>query len=345
MYIRKDVVSQMWEYGASPEFETELEQDPYMENVLPFYADQILGSPGVEPGQFNTPHGLAVAPDGTIYVADSNNHRIQRFAPDGSLLNVWGEFADANVEGAAAPGGTFNEPWDVAVDKDGFVYVADTWNHRIQKFTAEGNFLSMWAGFGGTDSLYGLWGPRSIVVDSTGNVFVTDTGNKRILVFDTDGKAVTEFGGVGFDPGQFDEPVGLALDQFDTLFVADTWNRRVQSIWFDAQTKSASPITWWDIYGWYGQSLENKPYIAVGPNGNIFITDPEGYRVIQFDPAGNYVRNWGSYSPGIDGFGLPVGIAVDAEGGIWVSDAGNSILLHFTMPAGDNLETDAETTD
>jgi DNA-binding beta-propeller fold protein YncE len=250
---------------------------------------------------------------------------------------------DDFADDAGAPGGTFNEPWDVALDADGFIYVADTWNHRIQKFTPQGEFVQMWATFGGTETMYGLWGPRSIVIDGNNRLYVTDTGNKRIVVYDTDGIALGEFGGVGFDAGQFDEPVGLAVNADGLLYVADTWNRRVQSLFFNPEFQLATPVNMWDVYGWYGQSLENKPYIAVGPEGNVFITDPEGYRVIQFDADGNYIQNWGTYSSGIDGFGLPGGVAVDADGGVWVSDAGNNILMHFTMPETDPVES--ETTD
>jgi uncharacterized protein (TIGR03663 family) len=92
LYIRKDVVSQMWEYGASPAFESTLDEDPYLQNIVPFNADMIIGQPGAEPGSLNTPHGLAIGPDGSIFVADSNNHRIQQFSPDGTLINVIGSF-------------------------------------------------------------------------------------------------------------------------------------------------------------------------------------------------------------------------------------------------------------
>jgi DNA-binding beta-propeller fold protein YncE len=94
---------------------------------------------------------------------------------------------------------------------------------------------------------------------------------------------------------------------------------------------------------WFGQSLENKPYIAADSRGNVYVTDPEGYRIIQFDATGNYIRNWGNYSAGTDGFGLPAGISVDQDGGIWVSDAGNNRLLHFTLPEITAPEPDTQT--
>ena len=135
-----------------------------------------------EPGQLQRPRGLRVAPDGSIYVADSGNHRIQHFSADGTVLQAWGTFADLSK--GAAPGGTFNEPWDVAVAPDGSVYVADTWNHRVQKFTADGKFVKMWGYFGQGEKPDAFWGPRGLAVDAQGRVYVMDTGNKRIVVFD-----------------------------------------------------------------------------------------------------------------------------------------------------------------
>ncbi|NSW51487.1 MAG: glycosyltransferase family 39 protein [Anaerolineae bacterium] len=329
-YIRKDVVAQMWEYGASPSFEFTVEEDPYIGNVVDLQSDFVFGSFGSEPGSFNTPRGIAAAPDGSLYVADSLNNRIQHFTFDGVFINEWGGFGDAVNTGA--PGGTFNEPWDVAVGPDGSVYVADTWNHRIQKFTAEGDFITMWGYFGTAETPDAMWGPRSVVVDQKGLVYVTDTGNKRVVVFTEDGEFFAEFGGAGFDPGKFDEPVGLAIAPDGKLFVADTWNRRIQSFLVDVTFKYFGPEATWDIYGWFSESLDNKPYIDIDGMGYVYATDPEGYRILQFDSDGNFVQTWGDYSPGEDGFGLPSGITVDPLGGLWVSDAANNRLLHFTLP-------------
>ncbi|MCD6476069.1 MAG: glycosyltransferase family 39 protein [Anaerolineaceae bacterium] len=331
MYIRKDVVAQIWEYGVVPEFEVLIEEDPYLLNTIDLLPDRVIGGQGSDPGLFNSPRGLAVAEDGSIYVADSMNHRIQHFSPTGDLISSWGSFADDSLE--PADGGTFNEPWDVAVGPEGNVYVADTWNHRIQKFTPEGDFIAMWGAFGTGETTSAMWGPRSIVVDPDGLVYVTDTGNKRVVIFTSDGEAYGTFGSVGFDPGQFDEPVGIALDTENNIFVADTWNRRLQSISNDKENHSYLPLQLWDVYAWYSQSLDNKPYIAIDENDNLFVTDPEGYRIIQFDLTGNYIRSWGDYSSGSDGFGLPSGITADGFGGVWVSDAGNHKLLHFTLPS------------
>ena len=330
MYVRKDIIAQIWNYGASPEVPTQEQIDPYVQGMIDLTPDRILGASGTQTGQFQAPRGMAFAPDGSIYVADSRNNRIQQFNASGEFVRAWGSFA--NLQVGEAPGGTFYEPWGIAVAPDGSVFVTDTWNHRIQKFTADGQFVQMWGYFGQAEAPDAFWGPRDLAFDSQGRLYVTDTGNKRVVVFNQDGTFVTQFGSAGFDPGQFDEQVGIAISAQDEIFITDTWNQRVQVFKLDPVTLQANMVRFWDVSAWYGSSLENKPYIAVNQAGHVFFTDPEGYRVLEFTGEGQFVRGWGDYSPGSDGFGLPSGIEVDAEGHVWVSDAGNNLLLRFTVP-------------
>jgi DNA-binding beta-propeller fold protein YncE len=171
-------------------------------------------------------------------------------------------------------------------------------------------------------------------VDSEGRVYVTDTGNKRIVIFDKDGNYITEFGSAGFDPGQFDEPTSIAIDRNGTVYVADTWNQRIQTFKRVESTDSLSfvPDQQWDVFGWFGQSLDNKPFIAVNEDLHVFITDPEGYRVMEFDPSGALVRVWGDYGNTNTGFGLASGIAIDPEGKVWVTDGVFNRIMRFTLP-------------
>lgn len=331
MYIRKDVVAQIWNYGAAPTMPAAESVDPYEGKYVSLTPDLSFGLPGSEPANMQKPRGIAVAPDGSLYVADSGNNRVQHFTPDGQLLQEWGTFADASQ--GEAPGGTFYEPWDVAVGLDGAVYVSDTWNHRVQKFTADGQFVKTWGYFGQAEQPDAFWGPRGLAVDAQGRVYVTDTGNKRIVIFSADGEFITQFGSTGMGVGQFDEPVGVAVDKNGLVYVTDTWNQRIQIFQPSADGFSYTPSLNWEVAGWYGQSLDNKPFIDVDSNGHIFVTDPEGYRVLQFNADGSFVRGWGDYSTATNGFGLAAGVAVDVEGRVWVSDAGNMRLMRFTMPA------------
>jgi sugar lactone lactonase YvrE len=86
------------------------------------------------------------------------------------------------------------------------------------------------------------------------------------------------------------------------------------------------------VRGWRSQNLENKPYLAISRDGKVFITDPEGYRVIQFDSNGEFVQLWGTFGTGPENFGLASGIAIDRDGHVWVTDAGNGRVMRFTLP-------------
>lgn len=330
LFIKKDMAASIWTYGTMPSALQPAEVDPYDALMVELTPDLFFGTPGSEEGQFNGAHDLAIGPNGDIYVTDARNHRIQRYSADGVYKSSWGTFA--TVDNGEAPGGTFNEPWGIAVGPDGSVYVTDTWNYRIQKFTAEGKFVTMWGKAGTADSPTSFWGPRGIVVDKNGNVFVTDTGNNRVVIFDSNGRYLNQFGVVGIGSGEFDEPVGLAVDNQGLLYVVDTWNQRIQVFQSIDSDLVYRPLREWQVSGWKSQSVNNKPFIDVDGNGHVFVTDPDGYRILEFNNLGEFVRGWGDYSSGIDGFGMPIGIAVDEEGRVWVSDAENGYILRFTLP-------------
>ncbi|HEY6074149.1 MAG TPA: NHL repeat-containing protein, partial [Anaerolineales bacterium] len=330
MYIRKDVVSQIWNYGVGPA-PSETVVDPTTAKTVVLTADLVIDDTQLQPAGLNTPRSLAFARDGSVYVADSLNQQILHLDANGALIKQWGSFGQSTDQVPAAPS-TFNEPWGVAVGPDGAVYVTDTWNHRVQKFSPDGKPLLQWGHFGQAETLDALYGPRGIAVGPDGRIYVADTGNKRIVVFDANGNGITQFGTGGFDPGQFDEPVGIAVDSTGKVYVADTWNQRIQTFLPSSDGLTFTPDKQWDVYGWFGQSLDNKPFIAVDQQGRVFITDPEGYRVMEFSNSGELLQVWGDYGNTDTTFGLPSGVAVDPEGRVWVTDAGNHRILRFTIP-------------
>jgi uncharacterized protein (TIGR03663 family) len=328
LYVRKDVAAQIWSYGVGP---TVLEgdaaiEDPYVGARQDRSAALSIGGQGTGPGRFEGPRDVAVGPDGSIYVADTRNHRIQKFDASGNFVLAWG--SQGGGAGAVGPG-QFNEPWGLAVGPDGSVYVADTWNHRVQKFNADGGFLTAWGYFGQAEAPEAFWGPRDVAVDALGRVYVADTGNKRVAVFDANGLSVTSIGFGGSDRGQFDEPVGLATTSDGLLFVADTWNQRVQVFRWEPLDEEYAFVRDWPIVGWYGQSLDNKPYLATDGRDRVYVSDPEGFRVLVFDAAGNFLTTWGDYGLETNRFGLLNGLAADAAGNVYAADAGNNRVLVF----------------
>ncbi|MGV8050032.1 MAG: glycosyltransferase family 39 protein [Anaerolineaceae bacterium] len=327
MYIRKDVAAQIWEYGITPEPETP-KVDPYAGNTISLDPVRVISVAG--DSTFLSPRGIAAAADGSLYVADSRNHRIVHLDQTGLFINAWGSYA--NVLDGTAPQGTFNEPWGVAVGSDGLVYVADTWNHRIQVFTPDGEFVRMWSEFQVSGVVDSFWGPRGIAVDADGRVYVTDTGKQRVVVFDSQGNYLTQFGGLGMSAGQLDEPVGIALDDLGRIYVADTWNNRVQVFEPNADYTLYTSVLTWQVDAWNTDTLDNKPFIALNSDNQIFITDPDLGRIIRFDQQGNFLQLWGGYDNSYL-MGVISGIAISQNGEIWVSDALNNTLLVFTPPA------------
>jgi DNA-binding beta-propeller fold protein YncE len=342
LYIRKDVAQQIWDFGAVPAEAIELPPDLYAEAHAQVTTERIWGQVGVEAGQFNHPRGLAVGPDGNLYVVDSDNNRIQVFDPNGLPLRQWGSNCNlATTFGCVDPDGAgpldfgdgqFQEPWGIDVAPDGRVYVADTWNHRIQVFDTDGNFLNKWGRYGQTATEPDMfYGPRDLTVDAVGRVFVTDTGNKRVSVFDQDGQFLQQFGGGGAEPGQFEEPVGIDVDAEGNLYVADTWNQRIQI--FDptgAGTRSDYVFSQeWPVQAWFGESVVNKPYLAVDAQGRVYATDPEGYLVIVFDDKGGLLTTFGQYGYDDQSFSLPTGIDVGTDGSIYVTDTDGQRVMKF----------------
>jgi uncharacterized protein (TIGR03663 family) len=335
LYVRKDVAQQLWDYGAVPPELVELPPDPYTEAHRELGAVLTWGAIGTEPGLFNHPRGIAAGPDGDIYVVDSDNNRIQVFDWEGTFLREWGSqcnlstgvgCADLDGDGPMGWGdGQFQEPWGIAVAGDGRVYVADTWNHRIQAFDSEGSFLTAWGTYGQTtDATTLFYGPRDVTVDASGRVLVTDTGNKRVMVFDQEGNFLDQWGSEGALPGSFSEPVGIAVGPSGNIYVVDTWNQRVQV--FDS---NFAYLNEWPVDGWYGQSVVNKPFVAVDGEGRVYVTDPEGYRVAAFDGEGNLLATFGNYGFDENAFSLPTGIDVDGEGHIYVTDTDGQRVIKF----------------
>jgi predicted membrane-bound mannosyltransferase/sugar lactone lactonase YvrE len=332
LYIRKDIAAQVWDYGVTAaDFQAPTLEDPYADRLLELEPTLVLGREGVSPGEFFQPRDLALGSNGEVYVADTGNHRIEKFSPEGELLTTWGGFANAAL--GDAPGGTFNEPWGIAVGPTGDVFVADTWNHRVQWFSPDGEFKGMLGTEGLGQGEDAFWGPRDVAVDAEGRIFVADTGNKSIKVYNAQGAFLAQFGGAGYLPGSLDEPVGLAIDGSGRIYVADTWNRRIQ-VFEDFGQADFQSVATWDIDGWYGQSLENKPFLSVNADGILCGSDPEGLRVLCFDANGEFQFGWGG-TLGADAsqFSLLSGIGLDDAGSAWVVDSGNQRVMRFQLPS------------
>ena len=282
------------------------------------------------PTNFADPFGVAVADDGTVYVADAgDSNRIQKIAPDGSVTTLAG-----GSEGFSDGSGTqasFDTPSGLAMDSDGNLYVADTGNNRIRKITPEG-LVSSIAGDGTSGYADGpaaqarFNGPIGVAVDVDGNVYVADTYNDRIRRISTDGQVTTVAGGAtpGYADGAataalFDTPCGIAVAHDGSIFVADTANNQIRKITTDGNVTTLA----------INQTGVSRPAgIAVTHDNYLYITELGQSRVIQIVPDN------ASYTIASD-FIQPSGVAINTKTSeLYVTDSGNYLVRKLVQQTG-----------
>lgn len=168
------------------------------------------------------PRGIAVTPDGTrIYLTDTGNKRVASFDSDGKEKTGWGE------EGSKP--GQLIEPVGIAVDRENNVIVADTGNRRLQYFDADGKFVREYP-VSGWEEFYS----EPYIAVSGENVVATDSFNQRCARY-TNSAVTFSWGGTGDEPGEFNRPIGIAVDGVGGVYVSDTMNHRVQKFVLPAE--------------------------------------------------------------------------------------------------------------
>ena len=257
---------------------------------------------GSAANQLNTPFGVAFDANGNLYVADTFNHRVQKFV-SGCVNTETSKCAGVTVAGGNLAGSAANQlntPFGVAVDSAGNVFVADSYNHRVQKFASGcvNTETSKCAGVtvaGGNG--YGLGAtqltePYGVAVDSAGNVFVADTRNHRVQKFASGcvststskcaGVTVAGGNGYGSAANQLNRPEGVALDAEGNVYVADTFNYRVQR-WAPGATAGVT-VASDDGYGSFGNWPFDPQGLAVDSNLNLYVVDGVNNRVHKWSP-------------------------------------------------------------
>jgi uncharacterized protein (TIGR03663 family) len=339
MHISRDLAQQVWSVAPPPADVSVASSAP-----IPTLAGRIarIYDDAYEGARLRAPTALAVAPDGARVIADSGNDRVVILNRDGSFRLAFGtgcRLTQQPPAGCRDPDGAgprelgdgqFHELWGVAVNAAGEIYVADTWNGRIQVFDAGGHFLRRWGRFGqltsaspAVDPLL-LYGPRGLALDGEGNLLVADTGNKRILRFSPTGEPLQQMGGPGRTPGRFSEPVGVAVGATDPrVYVADAWNRRVQAL-----DRRLEPVAQWAVPGWEGRGPLDKPYLASALGGLVYASDPERARILIFDSAGHLDAALALPAAAAGTASRPVGLAVDpTTESLLVADNQNNRIL------------------
>ena len=258
------------------------------------------GSYGIGAGQFRYPAGLAIDSAGNLYVTDTDNGRIQKFDGEGHLIATIGTPGSGQAQ--------LDFPRDVEVGPDGNVYVADTENHRVQVFSASGAWIATWGGYGTAPGQMG--DPDGIAIDQSGNVYVADPGNGRIQKFSSTGLFM------------FAWSTGT-VNNLSDIEVGPDGN--IYGIYGASVVKYSPDGTF--LLSWGGSLLGAPRYLAVGNDGTVWVTDPNGQneKIFMFSGTGKLLRRWGYYGNGNGQFNRPTGIQTDANGNLYIAQSDDVI--------------------
>jgi len=274
---------------------------------MPALATQIVwqvGSCGNGLGQFSEPRGVAVDASGNIYVADTGNRRIVKLNSQGKVAKTWGQEGEGD--------GQFLEPFDLGVSPDGTLVVLDSVQQRLQRFTAEGDFVSS---FGGQASFYR---PRGMWVDGQGNIWVADTGSVRVVKLDQAGDLLLSIGGADHPPIGLGQPTDVAVGPGGDIWIVEAGNGTLWRLAADGTVVNSVKIK--------PAGTIDGPHLAPGPDDSLYVTDVENFRIVAVGPDAA-PRGQMGYGQ----FRRAVGIAVDAQGHVIVTDTPTCQVIAFAL--------------
>ena len=273
------------------------------------------GSFGVfKSGHFAYPQFIAVGDDGSIFISDLVNKRIQKFSSSGEYLTEWGQ-------AGKHPGG-FHFPAGLGVSHDS-VFVADSDLNRIQQFSLDGEFLSQWGQKGTDDGEF--FSPRDVAVNND-VVYVVDTGNQRIQMFSIDGEFISSFGTSGLDDGQFVTPAGIDIDSEGNVYVTDKGNHKIEKF-----TSTGEYLQTFEFH--YSNYVFTPEVIKVDELGDMYILNSATQRILHlsqdsdqklgiFDQVGPYPNT----------FDLITDIEIGINGELLIVDSASHTIKSFETP-------------
>ncbi|GAB3993632.1 hypothetical protein GCM10028807_29390 [Spirosoma daeguense] len=291
---------------------------------------------------------------GNLFIADQGNNRIRKVTTSGIITTIAGNGSYGfSGDGGNATSATLANPYGVAIDGSGNLYIADQKNQRIRKVSTSGIITTIagngnigFGGDGGLATLANLDNPSAVSIDGNGNLFITDLGNQRIRKVNTSGVITTVAGngssGFGGDGGNatlasLNNPDGIAVDESGNLYVADRYNDRIRKV---SSAGIISTIAGNGFGGFDADSglavnarLNNPTDITLDSLGNLYITDLFNNRLRKVNPQGIITTTAGNGMYGFGGDGAdagsanlasPTGVSVDNLGNLYIADLLNN---------------------
>ncbi|HBE76636.1 MAG TPA: hypothetical protein DDW65_02470 [Firmicutes bacterium] len=305
----------------------------------------------------NFPTGVVTDPNGNLYIADFDNHRIRKVDGNGNITTIAGTGMSYFGDNGPATSTAFYQPSGVIIDGVGNIYIADSGNYVIRKIDNNGIVTTI-AG-NGFQGYYGDNGPATnarlnfssgLAIDKFGNLYIADTFNNVVRKVDTNGNITTVAGngteGYSGDNGlatsvKLDYPSGVAVDNAGNLYIADSRNDVIRKV--DINGIITTVVGKGRIPGYSGDNglatsaeLDYPTILALDNDGNLYITDYSNSAIRKVDTNGIITtvaggRNFLGYSG--DGgiatnafFNCIGSVEVDKAGNIYIADSGNHVI-------------------
>ncbi|WP_374029183.1 6-bladed beta-propeller [Bdellovibrio bacteriovorus] len=264
-----------------------------------------FGPPGSADQQLNAPIS-ATLHNNLIYVLDADSYKV--FDRNGTFLSKVGTSGFAN--------GQFNSPMDIAIDKNGLIYIADCGNDRVQVFNSNGTHnRNIGLGFGSGNGQMNC--PYGIDVDDDLNVYVVEYDNDRVQKFDSSGNFVMKFGVSGIGVGQFQQAARVRVDSLGNIWVAEISRQEL--------IKFSSAGTY--IATYKGDAGGHDPIgvpfdFFFGPDDSIYIADGNNKRIEVWDKNGVNQKTYRNYTSAEGALSLPTGLWIDSADNFFVAQSG-----------------------
>lgn len=299
--------------------------------------------------RFNLPVGIAVDGSDVLYVTDAGAHTIRRVTTAGVVTTLAGGAGSSGLVDANGTSARFNAPYGVVAEADGTLYVADTLNTVVRKVTPAGDVSTLASLANVPAPGVAVAAPTGIGHDGSGLLYVTDANNHRVLSVTAAGVVTPVLGaapltGAANGTGaaaRFSLPAGVAVDDLGTVYVADTGNHTVRKVTAGGvvTTLAGTAGLPGSADGLGATARFNQPIgLALDSAGNLYVADAGNFVIRKVTPAGQVTTLAGQAGQfgGVDGtgsaarFSLPVAVAVDTAGNVYVSDQVNHAIRKVT---------------
>ncbi|MFL2996098.1 MAG: thrombospondin type 3 repeat-containing protein, partial [Cytophagales bacterium] len=304
---------------------------PSVSNGPPIEGVKVAGGneAGSAANQLFYPHDIALDASGNLYIADKDNHRIQKWEPGASEGTT---VAGGNGIGSSA--NQLDEPYHITIDASGNLYIADHDNHRIQKWApgaTEG--ITVAGGNGRGSDANQLRDPRGIILDANGNLYISDSYNHRIQKWAPGasvGTTVAGGNGEGLAANQLFFPSGIDIDVSGNLYIVN-YDHIIK--WVPGATEGTI------VAGGNGRGDDANqfwsPYgIVLDTDGNLYISDKYSSRIQKWAPGateGTTVAGGNGYGSAANQLDSPYGIALDASGNLYIADYYNHRIQKWSQ--------------